>query len=207
MLEMLRPKGMLRATLATEGSRRLPPRSPPPAPLRDGETGAGLLGLPVPHALASPTRVFPLPLLQLHYQHQVVQNLHRLWHQYLMPPPKAEEAGPSEEECRRSSRAWAAYSEKVSVNVEPSARSKSPVSESQVPRQESEAFKGSRDASGSQKPGAGAQNSQRKSIMEEILVEEGPDLGSTKSPWELEGLSPPEWSLCLEDFRKVLPRP
>ncbi|XP_039083673.1 MYCBP-associated protein isoform X2 [Hyaena hyaena] len=141
---------------------------------------------------------------QLHYQHQVVQNLHRLWHQYLMPPPKAEEAGPSEEECRRSSRAWAAYSEKVSVNVEPSACSKSPVSESQVPRQESEAFKGSRDASGSQKPGAGAQNSQRKSIMEEILVEEGPDLGSTKSPWELEGLSPPEWSLCLEDFRKAV---
>ncbi|XP_025771898.1 MYCBP-associated protein [Puma concolor] len=140
---------------------------------------------------------------QLHYQHQVVQNLHRLWRQYLTLPPKAEEASPSEEE-RHSPRARAAYLEKASVNVEPSAHSKSPVSESQVPRQENEAFRDSRDALGSQKPGAGAQSSQRKSIMEEILVEESPDLGSTKSPWELDGLPPPEWNLCLEDFRKAV---
>ncbi|XP_042822990.1 MYCBP-associated protein isoform X2 [Panthera tigris] len=142
---------------------------------------------------------------QLHYQHQVVQNLHSLWRQYLTLPPKAEEARPSEEE-RHSPRARAAYLEKASVNVEPSAHSKSPVSESQVARQESEAFRDSRDALGSQKPGAGAQSSQRKSIMEEILVEESPDLGSIKSPWELDGLPPPEWNLCLEDFGKA-PRP
>ncbi|XP_042772309.1 MYCBP-associated protein isoform X3 [Panthera leo] len=142
---------------------------------------------------------------QLHYQHQVVQNLHSLWRQYLTLPPKAEEARPSEEE-RHSPRARGAYLEKASVNVEPSAHSKSPVSESQVARQESEAFRDSRDALGPQKPGAGAQSSQRKSIMEEILVEESPDLGSTKSPWELDGLPPPEWNLCLEDFGKA-PRP
>ena len=39
----------------------------------------------------------PLPLLQLHYQHQVVQHLHSLWRQYMMLPLKAEEARPGEE--------------------------------------------------------------------------------------------------------------
>ncbi|XP_029783880.1 MYCBP-associated protein [Suricata suricatta] len=143
------------------------------------------------------------PQLQLHYQHQVVQNLHSMWRQYLAPPPKAEEAGPRAEELPIS-QAWAACLEKVSVNVEPSALSKRPVSESQVSQQESEAFRDSRDALGSRKPGAGAPNSQWKSIMEEILVEENPDLGSAKSPCELDGLPPSEWSLSLEDFRKAV---
>lgn len=42
--------------------------------------------------------------------------------------------------------------------------------------------------------------------MEEILVEESPDMEPTRSPWELESLPPPKWNLCLEDFRKVPPR-
>ncbi|XP_073739852.1 MYCBP-associated protein isoform X4 [Callorhinus ursinus] len=141
---------------------------------------------------------------RLHYQHQVVQSLHGLWHQYLNLTPKAEEAGPRKEE-HLSPRARAAAPlpaslEKPSVNREPSAHFKSPVSESQLTRQENEA----RDAFGSQKPGAGAQASHRKSIMEDVPVEESPDLGNTKSPWELHGLTPPEWNLCLEDFRKAV---
>lgn len=192
-------KGMRGATLATAAPAGFLPAAPHQCPRGNGP--AGTPGAPRP---SLPNACLPLPLLQLHYQHQVVQNLHRVWRQYLTLPPKAEEARPSEEE-RHSPRARAAYLEKASVNVEPSVHSKSPVSESQVPQQESEAFRDSRDALGSQKPGAGAQSSQRKSIMEEILVEESPDLGSTKSPWELDGLPPPEWNLCLEDFGKVLP--
>ena len=39
----------------------------------------------------------PLPPLQLHYQHQVVQHLHSLWCQYMILPLKVEEARPGEE--------------------------------------------------------------------------------------------------------------
>ncbi|KAM5273434.1 MYCBP-associated protein [Ctenodactylus gundi] len=35
---------------------------------------------------------------QLHYQHQVVQSLHQLWHQYMILPHKARETLPSQEE-------------------------------------------------------------------------------------------------------------
>ncbi|XP_059234516.1 MYCBP-associated protein isoform X3 [Mustela nigripes] len=71
-------------------------------------------------------------------------------------------------------------------------------------RQENEARRDSRDALGSQKPGTRARAAQRKSIMEEILVVESPDLRNTKSPREPDGFSPPEWNLCLEDFRKAV---
>ena len=171
----------------------------------NGEARAGLLGLWVltlPPAL--PITCLPLPLPQLHYQHQVVQSLHSLWCQYLTLPLKAEEARPSEVEYL-SPKAQAATPQPAYVNPEPSAPSKSQGSESQLFQQESEAPKDSQDAFGSQKPGAGAQGPLRKSIMEEILVEESPDLGSAKSPWEPDGLPSPEWNLCLEDFRKVLP--
>ncbi|XP_027373214.1 MYCBP-associated protein isoform X4 [Bos indicus x Bos taurus] len=70
--------------------------------------------------------------------------------------------------------------------------------------QESEAIKDSQDHVGSQKTGLGVRPSQRKSIMEEILVEGSPDLESIRSPWELDGLPLPEWNLCLEDFRKAV---
>ncbi|KAM8943049.1 MYCBP-associated protein isoform 1-T1 [Lycaon pictus] len=140
---------------------------------------------------------------RLHYQHQVVQSLHRLWCQYLTLPLKSEEARPSEVEYLNP-KAQAATPQPACVNLEPSAPSKSPGSESQLFQQESEAPKDSQDVFGSQKPGAGAQGPLRKSIMEEILVEESPDLGSTKSPWEPDGLPSPEWNLCLEDFRKAV---
>ncbi|XP_032728001.1 MYCBP-associated protein isoform X4 [Lontra canadensis] len=146
---------------------------------------------------------------RLHYQHQVVQSLHSLWRQYLVVPPKAEEVRPSEEE-HLSPRAQPAVPlpatlEKPPLNREPSAHLKGPVSESQPSRQENEARRDSRDALGSQKPGARARAAQRKSIMEEILVGESPDLRNTKSPWEPDGFPPPEWNLCLEDFRKGCP--
>ncbi|KAF3816782.1 hypothetical protein GH733_014130 [Mirounga leonina] len=140
----------------------------------------------------------------LHYQHQVVQSLHGLWRQFLNVPPKAEEARPGKDEHlspgARAAAPRPASLEKPSVSREPSAHFKSPVPESQPTRQENEA----RDAFGPQKPRAGARASHRKSIMEEILVEESPDLGNTKSPWELHGLPPTEWNLCLEDFRKAV---
>lgn len=152
-----------------------------------------------------------MPLLQLHYQHQVVQHLHSLWRQYMILPLKAEEARPGEE-GHLSPRAQAAatpsaYSEETSMKIESSAHLKSPTLDPQLPRQESEAVKDSQDHVGSQKTGLGVRPSQRKSIMEEILVEGSPDLESIRSPWELDGLPLPEWNLCLEDFRKVPPSP
>uniref|UniRef100_A0A7N5KG60 MYCBP associated protein n=1 Tax=Ailuropoda melanoleuca TaxID=9646 RepID=A0A7N5KG60_AILME len=145
---------------------------------------------------------------RLHYQYQVVESLHGLWRQYLVLTPKAQEARPSEEEHlsprTRAAATPPASSEKPSMIREPSAHFKSPISESQLSRPENETLRDSRDAFGSQKPGAGARVSQGKSIMEEILVEGSPDPWNTKSPWELDGLPPPEWNLCLEDFRKAV---
>ncbi|XP_059938261.1 MYCBP-associated protein isoform X1 [Mesoplodon densirostris] len=142
---------------------------------------------------------------RLHYQHQVVQNLHRLWCQHTILPPKAEEARPGEEEHlsprAQVAAAPSAYWEEASMKVKSSVHLKSPALDPQPPRQESEALRDSRDPVGSQKTGLG---SQRKSIMEEILVEGSPDLQSVRSSRELDSLPPPEWSLCLEDFRKVV---
>ncbi|XP_059991350.1 MYCBP-associated protein isoform X1 [Lagenorhynchus albirostris] len=139
---------------------------------------------------------------RLHYQHQVVQNLHRLWCQYTVLPPKAEEAGPGEEEHlsprAQPAAAPSAYGEAASMKVGSSVHLKSPALDPQPPRQESEALRDSRHPVGSQKTGLG---SQQKSIME---VEESPDLQSVRSSQELDGLPPPEWNLCLEDFRKVV---
>lgn len=123
-------------------------------------------------------------------------------------PSKAEEAQPGEEE-HFSPRAQPAVPlpaalEKPPLNREPSAHLKGPISESQPSRQENETRRDSRDVLGSQKPGTRARAAQRKSIMEEILVGESPDLRNTKSLWEPDGFPPPEWNLCLEDFRKVL---
>lgn len=150
----------------------------------------------------------PHALLQLHYQHQVVQNLHRLWNQYVILPPKGEEARPGEEE-HLSPWAQAAMAQspflESSVNAESSAYFRSPVMESQLPRQENAALRDAQDSFRSKKTGRGARSSQGKTIMEEILVEGSPDLESTKSLWEREGLLLPRWNLCLEDFRKVLP--
>ncbi|XP_012582153.1 PREDICTED: MYCBP-associated protein [Condylura cristata] len=143
---------------------------------------------------------------QLHYQHQVVRSLHRLWSQYMALPAKTEEARPGEEEHLG---AWGAhpqpdFSEKSSVNAEALGHSRSPGLEFQLPRQETEALRSSQNVFVSQKPLLAAKISQRKSIMEEILVEASPDAESIKSSWELDGLPPTQWNLCLEDFRKAV---
>nr|XP_044600782.1 MYCBP-associated protein isoform X3 [Equus asinus] len=139
---------------------------------------------------------------RLHYQHQVVQNLHQLWRQYMISPSKAKEARSEEEHLSpkaRAAMAQSAYLEKPSLNIESSVNFKTPVLESQQPWQED-----SRDFFRSQKTGLEARNFPRKSIMEELLVEGSPDLESAKSPWELDGFPRAEWNLCLEDFRKVV---
>ncbi|KAF4012471.1 hypothetical protein G4228_004096 [Cervus hanglu yarkandensis] len=144
---------------------------------------------------------------QLHYQHQVVQHLHSLWRQYMVLPLKAEEARPGEEHLGPRAQAAAtlsAYSEETSMKIESSAHLKGPTLDPQLPRRESEALRDSQDHAGSQKTGLGVRHSQRKSIMEEILVEGSPDPESIRSPWELDGLPLPEWNLCLEDFRKAV---
>ncbi|KAG8507867.1 MYCBP-associated protein, partial [Galemys pyrenaicus] len=145
---------------------------------------------------------------QLHYQHQVVRNLHRLWSQYMVLPPKTEEARPGEEE-HLGPGTWganlqSAFLEKSSTNVEPMGHSRSPGLEFQLPRQETEALRTSQNPLVSQKPSLAAKISQRKSIMEEILVEASPDAESIKSSWELDGLPPAQWNLCLGDFRKAV---
>ncbi|XP_031790182.1 MYCBP-associated protein isoform X1 [Piliocolobus tephrosceles] len=132
---------------------------------------------------------------QLHYEHQVVQSLHELWRQYMTLPPKAEEARPGDKE-----HVSPVATEKASVNAELLPHFKSPISEPQVPQPENEALR----ESGSQKARVGTKSPQQKSIMEEILVEESPDVDSAKSPWEPDGLPLLEWNLCLEDFRKAV---
>ncbi|XP_045442055.1 MYCBP-associated protein isoform X2 [Pipistrellus kuhlii] len=139
---------------------------------------------------------------QLHYHHPVVQNLHRLWYQYMVLPYKAEEGGLSDEE-HMASRAWVARSQsghldKVTGQADSSAYPKGPAAE---PQQENAYFKESQDAFRPQRVRLGPKVSPRKSIMEEILVEGSRD--SSKSPWEQASLPLPEWDLCLEDFREA----
>ncbi|XP_033618876.1 MYCBP-associated protein isoform X3 [Fukomys damarensis] len=136
----------------------------------------------------------------LHYQHQAVQSLHQLWHQYMILPLKDREPRLSQEEPL-SSRIQAVSVEKVPANPE---HFKNPVSELQLPRPESKTLRDPREPLPSQKSAAGAKNSPRKSIMEEILVEENPDLESSRSRSEPDGLSLSEWNLCLGDFRKAV---
>uniref|UniRef100_A0A8C9A0J3 MYCBP associated protein n=1 Tax=Prolemur simus TaxID=1328070 RepID=A0A8C9A0J3_PROSS len=140
---------------------------------------------------------------QLHYQHQVVQNLHRLWRQYLVTPTKAVEAEPSRED-RLNFTVQPAPSEKAMLGVELSLRPRSPVSEPQAPRQENEALRDSRNRLGSQKTDTETKSPQKKGTMLEIMVEQSSDVQGAKTPWELDGLPTPEWNLCLEDFRKAV---
>ncbi|XP_058531915.1 MYCBP-associated protein isoform X2 [Ochotona princeps] len=147
---------------------------------------------------------------QLHYRHQVVQNLQRLWRQYMILLPK--EAWPSEEEPLNP-RALvtvvpSSYLEKAPATPELLPRYKSPLLEGQLSRQENRAFWDIRDSSTPQKTGAGVKSAYRKSIMEEILVEENLDMDSPLSAWDMDSLPLPKWSLCLQDFRKaVMPLP
>ncbi|CAK6438294.1 unnamed protein product [Pipistrellus nathusii] len=139
---------------------------------------------------------------QLHYQHPVVQNLHRLWYQYMVLPYKAEEGGLGDEE-HMVPRAWAVGSQsghldKMAVQADSPAYPKGLAAESQ---QENAYFKESQDAFRPQRVRLGPKVSPRKSIMEEILVEGSRD--SSKSPWEPASLPLPEWDLCLEDFREA----
>lgn len=185
-------------------ARSLPP---PSVLLREQGNLSRLMGsgCPTPGLLIA---CFPLLLLQLYYQHQVVQDLHRLWYQDVIPPPKAKGARPGEEErlspWAQAATAQPASLEKTPMNTESLAYFRSPVVEPQLSRQERLTLRDSQDSFRSKKTGVGVRSSGGKSLMEEILVEGSPELESAKSPWELEGLPLPKWNLCLEDFRKVL---
>lgn len=157
----------------------------------------------------------PSPGLQLHYQHQVVQNLHQLWQQCSLLPLKTDEARAGQEDAlsprARPGPLPVVFVDKAQADLEhsmssrSSRSSRSPVldaSQLQL-KQESETLKETRESFLSQKTGVGSKSFPRKSIMEEILVEESPDRENTRSPWELESLPLPKWNLCLEDFRKV----
>uniref|UniRef100_A0A2K5XSL1 MYCBP associated protein n=1 Tax=Mandrillus leucophaeus TaxID=9568 RepID=A0A2K5XSL1_MANLE len=106
--------------------------------------------------------------------------------------------GSSSEETTYLLKSSPATTKKASVNAELLPRFRSPISEPQVPQPENEALR----ESGSQKARVGTKSPQQKSIVEEILVEESPDVDSARSPWEPDGLPLLEWNLCLEDFRK-----
>lgn len=150
-------------------------------------------GCPTP---SLPITCLLLPLLQLHYQYQVVQSLHGLWNQYMTPASKAKEVRPGEEE-RLNPRSW----------IQSGHLEKAPALESQVSWQENVVLGDSQDSFRPQQSKIGAMVSQQKSIMEELLVEGSRDLEGAKSLRDLEGLLQLEWNLCLEDFRKVLLRP
>ncbi|XP_057631080.1 MYCBP-associated protein isoform X2 [Chionomys nivalis] len=113
---------------------------------------------------------------RLHYQHQVIQDLQELWQQYSSLPLKTEEAGAGQEDP-------------LSSRVRPAPMPLVFVEKSQGDPHHLK---------------TGTKSFPRKSIMEEILVEESPDMEPTRSPWELESLPLPKWNLCLEDFRKAV---
>ncbi|XP_066111603.1 MYCBP-associated protein isoform X1 [Saccopteryx bilineata] len=145
---------------------------------------------------------------RLHYQYQVVQNLHGLYRQYMILPSKAKEVRPGEDEAvgprARAATAQSVYSDRASTNTESVAHVRIPVLEPQPPQKETTAVGNSQDSFRAQKSRAGPRSSVRKSIMEETLVEGSPDPERAKSLRELEGLPVPEWSLCLEDLRKAM---
>uniref|UniRef100_A0A287DDT2 MYCBP associated protein n=1 Tax=Ictidomys tridecemlineatus TaxID=43179 RepID=A0A287DDT2_ICTTR len=121
----------------------------------------------------------------LYYQHHVVQNLHQLWNQ--------SRAGEEEHLSPRVPVTPSAHLEKES----------NPVREPQPSQHENEAHSNFRDYSTFQKTRVGTKISQRKSIMEEILVEI-PEVDSTWSLCELPGVPLTEWNLCLKEFRKAV---
>ncbi|XP_058427503.1 MYCBP-associated protein isoform X3 [Marmota monax] len=141
----------------------------------------------------------------LYYQHRVVQNLHQLWNQCRILSAKSEEARPGEEEhlSPRVPVTPSAHLEKASSNVDNMTNFRNPVREPQLSRHENEAQGNFQDYSTFQKTRVGTKISQRKSIMEEILVEI-PEVDSTRSPCELPGVPLTEWNLCLKEFRKAV---
>ncbi|XP_051058589.1 MYCBP-associated protein isoform X2 [Phodopus roborovskii] len=147
---------------------------------------------------------------RLHYQHQVVQSLHQLWNQYSTLPLKTEGARAGQKDAF-SSRARLApvpflLVQKALADSDRLMNSRNQVLEASPLqlRQEMDMLKEHRDPFLYQKTGMGTKSFPRKSIMEEILVEESPDRETTRSPWEPESLPPPRWNLCLEDFRKAV---
>uniref|UniRef100_A0A5F9CGL2 MYCBP associated protein n=1 Tax=Oryctolagus cuniculus TaxID=9986 RepID=A0A5F9CGL2_RABIT len=137
---------------------------------------------------------------RLHYQYQVVQSLHRLWRQYAVLLPK--EAWPSEEEPL-GPRALVTVVPSSYLEKTPGSHEHHKVPGLEAQRQETKAFRDSRDSAGPQKTGAGTKSAPQKSIMEEILVEETLNVDGTLSSWDLDGLALPKWNLCLEYFRKA----
>ncbi|XP_051014287.1 MYCBP-associated protein [Acomys russatus] len=139
---------------------------------------------------------------RLHYQHQVVQNLHQLWQQYT--EAKVSQEGPLSSRARFPPVPLVFVEQAPEDLHHPMSSKNATVLEYPPlqPRQETRRDPG--DAFLIQKAGVGTKSVPRKSIMEEILVEEGPDRESARSPWELESLPPPQWNLCLEDFRKAV---
>ncbi|KAG3269239.1 MYCBP associated protein, transcript variant X1 [Ictidomys tridecemlineatus] len=141
----------------------------------------------------------------LYYQHHVVQNLHQLWNQCRILSAKSEEARAGEEEhlSPRVPVTPSAHLEKESSNVDNMTNFRNPVREPQPSQHENEAHSNFRDYSTFQKTRVGTKISQRKSIMEEILVEI-PEVDSTWSLCELPGVPLTEWNLCLKEFRKAV---
>ncbi|XP_038184310.1 MYCBP-associated protein [Arvicola amphibius] len=145
---------------------------------------------------------------RLHYQHQVIQDLHELWQQYSTLPLKTEEAGTGQEDPLssrvRPATAPFMFVEKSQGDPHYLVSSRCWVMEAPqlLLRQEMDSLREHRELFLSHK--TGTKSFPRKSIMEEILVEESPDMEPTRSPWELESLPLPKWNLCLEDFRKAV---
>ncbi|MEJ1272189.1 MYCBP associated protein [Cricetulus griseus] len=148
---------------------------------------------------------------RLHYQHQVVQSLHQLWHQYSILPLMTEEARAGQEDTLTSRARLApvplVFVEKALGSSGHLMGSRGQVTEASPLqlRQEMDMLKEARDLFPHQKigTGIGTKSFPRKSIMEEILVEESPDTKTTRSPRKLGSRPLPKWNLCLEDFRKV----
>ncbi|XP_075847162.1 MYCBP-associated protein isoform X3 [Microtus pennsylvanicus] len=142
-----------------------------------------LRGTPTPERAPSPVDaylteedLFHYRNPRLHYQHQVIQDLQELWQHYSSLLLKTEEAGAGQEDPLNS-------------RVRPAPM---PLMFMEKSQGDPHHLK------------TGTRSFPRKSIMEEILVEESPDMEPTRSPWELESLPPPKWNLCLEDFRKAV---
>ncbi|XP_028628299.1 MYCBP-associated protein isoform X2 [Grammomys surdaster] len=135
---------------------------------------------------------------RLHYQHQVVQNLHQLWQQY------REAKAAQEEALRNPVIPVPLLFVKKASNRLMSARTLLSEYPQLQPPQEMDSLRDPRDSFLSQKSGISVKSVPRKSIMEELLVEEGLDRENARSPCDPESLPPPKWNLCLEDFRQAV---
>ncbi|XP_074079849.1 MYCBP-associated protein isoform X2 [Macrotis lagotis] len=130
---------------------------------------------------------------QLHYQHQVVQDLHELWNEYMVPSPpthpEEKAASPVPEEEEPVVLKFPVGSDKTPLWE----RMKNILGEIKSPKATR------KDSKPSEEP-------QRHSISKEIKIHKDLDKQTAEVPEMLDTGAPeyPKWNLCVDDFKKAV---